>query len=137
MPEQPLAILSDRAKVERIFQNIFNNAVKFTTDGDIKVKANPSADGLGVEFEVADTGVGIEKSKMALIFEPFQQIDKSAQRSCSGLGLGLTVARRMAHLIGGTVEISSEAGVGTRVTMRFPSQQSRTTTVLAEERRYG
>jgi len=137
MPEQPLAILSDRAKVERIFQNIFNNAVKFTTDGDIKVKANPSTDGLGVEFEVADTGVGIEKSKMALIFEPFQQIDKSAQRSCSGLGLGLTVARRMAHLIGGTVEISSEAGVGTRVTMRFPSQHSRTTTVLAEERRYG
>ena len=137
MPDQRLAILSDRAKVERIFQNIFNNAVKFTADGDIRVKAAPSADGMGVEFEVADTGVGIEKNKMALIFEPFQQIDKSEQRSCSGLGLGLTVARRMAQLIGGTVEISSEAGVGTCVTMRFPSQQSRNTTLVAEERRYG
>lgn len=137
MPDDRLTILSDRAKVERVFQNIFNNAVKFTADGDIKVKANPSADGLGIEFEVADTGVGIDKSKMALIFEPFQQIDKSTQRSCSGLGLGLTVARRMAQLIGGTVEINSEAGVGTSVTMRFPSQQSRNTTVVAEERRYG
>lgn len=137
MPDDRLTILSDRAKVERIFQNIFNNAVKFTADGDIKVKANPSADRLGVEFEVADTGVGIDKSKMALIFEPFQQIDKSPQRSCSGLGLGLTVARRMAQLIGGTVEINSEAGVGTSVTMRFPSQQSRSTPVVAEERRYG
>jgi signal transduction histidine kinase len=92
---------------------------------------------MGVEFEVTDTGIGIDKSKMALIFEPFQQIEKTTQRSCSGLGLGLTVARRMAQLIGGTVEISSEAGVGTRVTMRFPSQQSRTTTVMTEERRYG
>ena len=137
VPDGRLSILSDRAKVERIFQNIFNNAVKFTMDGEIRVKASPSGDGLGVEFEVADTGVGIEKSKMALIFEPFQQIDKSAQRSCSGLGLGLTVARRMAQLIGGTVEISSEAGVGTRVTMRFPSQQSRNATLVAEERRYG
>jgi len=137
MPEQSLTILSDRAKVERIFQNIFNNAVKFTSNGDISVKASPSADGMGVEFEVDDTGVGIDKSKMALIFEPFQQIDKATQRSCSGLGLGLTVARRMAQLIGGTVEISSEPGVGTRVTMRFPSQQSRTATVMAEERRYG
>lgn len=137
MPDDRLPILSDRTKVERIFQNIFNNAVKFTSDGEIRVKAGPSGDGMGVEFEVADTGVGIEKSKMALIFEPFQQIDKSAQRSCSGLGLGLTVARRMAQLIGGTVEISSEAGVGTCVKMRFPSQQSRDTTVVAQERRYG
>ena len=137
LPDRRLNIFSDRAKVERIFQNIFNNAVKFTADGEIRVKASPSADGMGVEFEVADTGVGIEKNKMTAIFEPFQQVDKSAQRSCSGLGLGLTVARRMAQLIGGTVQISSEAGIGTSVSMRFPSQQSRKTTVVAEERRYG
>jgi signal transduction histidine kinase len=137
VPQCRLSILSDRAKVERIFQNIFNNAVKFTSEGEIKVKARRSADGMGVEFEVADTGVGIEKNKMALIFEPFQQIDKSNQRACSGLGLGLTVARRMAQLIGGTVEISSEPGAGTTVSMRFPSQGTPTATVLAEERRYG
>ena len=137
IPDHRLSILSDRAKVERIFQNIFNNAVKFTSEGQIKVKARPTADCLGVEFEVSDTGVGIEKSKMALMFEPFQQIDKSTQRACSGLGLGLTVARRMAQLIGGTVEISSEPGVGTCVAMRFPSQASPNTTVAAQERRYG
>jgi two-component system, sensor histidine kinase and response regulator len=137
IPDQRLSILSDRAKVERIFQNVFNNAVKFTSEGEIKVKARPSADGLGVEFEISDTGIGIEKNKMSLMFEPFQQIDKSTQRSCSGLGLGLTVARRMAQLIGGTVEISSEPGVGTCVAMRFPSQVSSNTTVAAQERRYG
>src|SRR5215470_5965639 len=137
MPDYRLSILSDRAKVERVFQNIFNNAVKFTSEGEIRVKARLSADRMGVDFEVADTGVGIEKNNVALVFEPFQQVNKSSQRSCSGLGLGLTVARRMAQLIGGTVEINSEAGVGTSVTMRFPSQQSRSTPVVAEERRYG
>ena len=137
MPDCRLSIFSDRAKVERIFQNIFNNAVKYTSEGEIKVKARPSADRMGVELEVADTGVGIEKNNMALIFEPFQQVDKSAQRSCSGLGLGLTVARRMAQLIGGTVELSSEPGLGTCVALRFPSQESPNTTVVAETRRYG
>ncbi|HTN70113.1 MAG TPA: response regulator [Methylomirabilota bacterium] len=137
MPDTRLSIFSDRAKVERIFQNIFNNAVKFTSEGEIKVKARPSADHMGVEFEVADTGAGIEKNKMALIFEPFQQVDKSAERSCSGLGLGLTVARRMAQLVGGTVDLTSEPGVGTCVAMRFPSQARQNTVLMAETRRYG
>src|SRR5215471_5016619 len=84
MPDDRLTILSDRAKVERIFQNVLNNAIKFTSQGEIRIKAHPASDGLGVEFEVADTGVGIDKSKMALIFEPFQQIDTSSHRSFSG-----------------------------------------------------
>src|SRR5205809_4139879 len=59
LPDERLSILSDRAKVERIFQNILNNAVKFTTEGEIRIKARPTADQLGVEFEISDTGVGI------------------------------------------------------------------------------
>ena len=137
LPDERLAILSDRAKVERIFQNILNNAVKFTTEGEIKVKAQPTADHLGVEFEVSDTGVGIEKSKMAMIFEPFQQAAKFADRACSGLGLGLTVARRMAQLIGGTVQITSAPGAGTSVNMRFPSQATPVIAPVTEQRRYG
>ncbi|HEY7163384.1 MAG TPA: response regulator [Candidatus Binatia bacterium] len=137
VPDERLSILSDRAKVERIFQNILNNAVKFTTEGEIKVKARHSSDQLGVEFEVSDTGVGIEKSKMAMIFEPFQQADKFADRSCSGLGLGLTVARRMAQLIGGTVQITSTPGAGTSVTMRFPSHVAPAMATVGEQRRYG
>jgi signal transduction histidine kinase len=117
----PVWIVSDRAKIERIFQNVFSNAVKFTADGEIQVKVQAPAGRNAVEVEVRDTGLGIEQSKLGAIFEPFHQIDGSINRSFSGLGLGLTVARRMAELIGGTIEISSQPGVGTRVLMRFPS----------------
>jgi signal transduction histidine kinase len=132
-----MSIISDRSKVERIFQNVFNNAIKFTSQGEIKVKAYPTVDHASLEFEVTDTGIGIEKNKIDSIFEPFQQIDTSTHRSFSGLGLGLTVARRMAELIGGMLEISSEAGKGTRVLMKFPSQASGTASLLTEQRKYG
>jgi signal transduction histidine kinase len=82
---------------------------------------------------VRDTGLGIEQNKLSAIFEPFQQVDTSVHRSFSGLGLGLTVARRMADLIGGTIEMNSQPGVGTRVLMRFPS----TDAAAVGERNYG
>jgi signal transduction histidine kinase len=137
MADTGMSIISDRSKVDRIFQNVFNNAIKFTSQGEIRVKAQPTADHSSIEFEVTDTGIGIEKNKMDSIFEPFQQVDTSSHRSFSGLGLGLTVARRMAELIGGILEISSEAGKGTRVLMKFPSQASVAAPLLTEQRRYG
>jgi signal transduction histidine kinase len=129
-------LVSDRSKVERIFQNVFNNAVKFTSQGEITVKVCPTADSNGVQFAVADTGVGIEKNKLDSIFEPFQQADNSVHRPFSGLGLGLTVARRMAEMIGGKLEITSEPNVGTRVIMKFPSQIA-SATALPQQRNYG
>lgn len=135
--DQDLALVSDRAKVERVFQNVFNNAVKFTSQGEINVKVRPSADKSGVEFEIVDTGVGIEESKIDSIFEPFHQADNSVQRAYSGLGLGLTVARRMAELIGGKLSVSSTPGVGTRVTMSFPSQANGSSPAALEQRKYG
>lgn len=137
MADTGMSIVSDRSKVERIFQNVFNNAIKFTSQGEIKVKAHPTADHASLEFEVTDTGIGIERNKMDSIFEPFQQVDTSTHRSFSGLGLGLTVARRMAELIGGMLEISSEAGKGTRVLMKFPSQATAAAPLLTEQRKYG
>jgi signal transduction histidine kinase len=130
-----LSIVSDRAKIERIFQNIFNNAVKFTSEGEIQVKVHAAADRNDIEVEVRDTGLGIEQNKLESIFEPFHQIDSSFQRSFSGLGLGLTVARRMAQLIGATIEINSEPRVGTQVLMRFPAAAA--SGVAGEQRRYG
>lgn len=130
-------LVSDRAKVERVFQNVFNNAVKFTNEGEIVVKVQPSAQNDGVEFEVTDTGVGIEQSKIDSIFEPFHQADNSMQRSFSGLGIGLTVARRMAELVGGKLTVTSQPGVGTRVTMKFPSQAVATAPLAATQRNYG
>lgn len=137
LPTHAIPFLSDRAKVERIFQNVFNNAIKFTPQGEISIKAQTSTDHAGVEFEVSDTGIGIEQNKIDSIFEPFHQADASIHRSFSGLGLGLTVARRMAEILGGKLEITSKPNVGTRVVMRFPSQVSAAAPVAVEQRRYG
>jgi signal transduction histidine kinase len=137
LPDSDISIISDRAKVERIFQNVFNNAVKFTSEGEVTVRAQLTVDRKSVEFEITDTGTGIEESKIDSIFEPFHQADNSTQRAYSGLGLGLTVARRMAELIGGKLEVSSQPNVGTRVTMIFPSQPNAATQIGAEQRKYG
>ncbi len=137
LPDTGLSIVSDRTKVERIFQNIFNNAVKFTARGGIRVKARMVSDRGRIELEVSDTGVGIEKSKMDSIFEPFQQGDNLAERPHTGLGIGLTVARRMADLIGASLELSSEPGVGTTVLMNVPSHASAAAPLIAEQRKYG
>ncbi|HVO92149.1 MAG TPA: ATP-binding protein, partial [Terriglobales bacterium] len=137
LAEGELSVVSDRAKIERIFQNIFNNAVKFTVQGDITVKAQRSADRNSVEFEISDTGTGIEESKIDSIFEPFHQADNSIQRAFSGLGLGLTVARRMTELIGGKLEVSSKPNVGTRVTMTFPTHASMAAPFAVDQRKYG
>jgi signal transduction histidine kinase len=131
-----VAIVSDRSKVERVFQNVFNNAVKFTSQGSVTVRVQPSSDRRSVVFEVADTGTGIEENKIDTIFEPFHQADNSSVRSFSGLGLGLTVARRMAEIIGGKLEITSTPNVGTRVLMSFPAQATTAAPGTIEQRKY-
>ena len=131
-----VAIVSDRSKVERVFQNVFNNAVKFTSQGSVTVRVQPSSDRRNVMLEVADTGTGIEENKIDTIFEPFHQADNSTVRTFSGLGLGLTVARRMAEIIGGKLEISSTPNVGTRVLMSFPAQAATAAPAALDQRKY-
>ncbi len=131
-----LSMVNDRAKVERVFQNIFNNSVKFTAAGEITINVTASADRACMDFEIIDTGVGIEQDKIATIFEPFHQADNSSRRAFSGLGIGLTVARRMADLIGGKLSITSNPNVGTRVLMSFPSQAALAAPLAAQQRKY-
>ncbi|HWP23353.1 MAG TPA: response regulator [Candidatus Binatia bacterium] len=138
MAEASLPIVSDRAKIERVLQNVFNNAVKFTSEGEIVVRAQLGADRNGVDFEIIDTGIGIDENKIDSIFEPFHQADSSSQRAYSGLGLGLTVARRMAEIIGGKLEVTSKPGVGTRVKMSFPSRPvAEAAPLVSAQRNYG
>jgi signal transduction histidine kinase len=124
VPDHPLVIASDRMKIERAFQNIFNNAVKFTTEGSVQVSARRSGDGNGVDIEVADTGVGIEKTKLTAVLEPFQQVEGAVERACDGLGLGLTVAYRITRMLGGALYIQSQPGAGTTVKLKIPSRGS-------------
>lgn len=142
LPDGDMSLVSDRAKIERVFQNVFNNAVKFTSAGEIVVKGQSSPQRDSIEIEISDTGVGIEQSMIDSIFEPFHQADNSIQRSFSGLGIGLTVARRMAELLGGKLAVTSQVGVGTRVSMSFPSQVMvaatlKSTRLASEQRKYG
>ncbi|HWP57278.1 MAG TPA: ATP-binding protein [Candidatus Acidoferrales bacterium] len=118
-PDQ-LRVVSDRAKVERIFQNLLNNAAKFTSQGEITVKVQPASDQRTVCLEVIDTGVGIERDQIETMFEAFKQMDSSAKREFSGLGLGLTVARRLTDLLGGNLSIQSQPGQGTHVFLTLP-----------------
>lgn len=135
--EGDMSVVSDRGKIERIFHNVFNNAVKFTDRGEISVKANRSPARDAIEVEITDTGPGIEPNKVDTIFEPFHQADNSIQRAYSGLGLGLTVSRRMADLIGGRLDVRSKVNVGTKVTMSFPCHAIAAQPMASEQRKYG
>jgi signal transduction histidine kinase len=137
VPDTEVIIASDRLKVERIFQNVFNNAVKFTNQGSISVTVRASADGAGVELEVADTGVGIDTSQLTAILEPFQQVEGAVERACDGLGLGLTVAHRITQMLGGTLYIESELGSGTTVKLNLPSRNKQGKADQPRARLYG
>jgi signal transduction histidine kinase len=120
LPSEEIRMVSDRSKVERIFKNLLNNAVKFTPHGQITIKVGRSADESNVDFEIIDSGIGMDQEQIETMFEPFQQMDTSSKREFSGLGLGLTVARRLTEFLGGNLRVQSQPGVGTRVVVSLP-----------------
>ena len=115
-----LRIVSDLSKVTRIFQSLLHNAIKFTPAGEVTVKVKRSINRRVVEFEIADTGIGIPRDQIESMFQPFRQLDGSPRREFSGLGLGLTVARRLTDFLGGGVEIRSQPDLGTHVVLSIP-----------------
>lgn len=119
LPSEEIRLISDPSKISRIFQNLFQNAIKFTQRGQITVKVERSVYEGNIDIEIIDTGVGIPQDKMKNIFQPFQQLD-NPNREVSGLGLGLTVASQLADYLGGSLQISSQRGVGTQALVRIP-----------------
>lgn len=119
-PAEGIRIHTDSSKVARIYQNLFHNAVKFTSGGNITVNVRRSARQRMIELEIVDTGIGIPRDQLEAVFQPFRQVDGSLGRQYAGLGLGLTVARRLTDFLGGTLEIKSQEGVGTHVTLSLP-----------------
>ena len=108
----------DEEKLRQIVINLLSNAAKFTATGSIRVRA-AAAGGL-VEIAVVDTGIGIPADKIGLIFEEFQQADASSTRIYGGTGLGLTIARRLARLMGGDIRAESAPGSGSTFTLTLP-----------------
>lgn len=119
-PSAGVRIASDPAKVGRIFQNLLHNAIKFTARGQVAVKVHRSVNRGVVDLEIIDTGIGIPRDQIESMFQPFEQMDGSIRREYSGMGLGLTVARRLTDFLGGTLDIRSQANIGTHVLLSIP-----------------
>jgi signal transduction histidine kinase len=132
VPER-LRIVSDRVKVERILRNLLNNAAKFTAEGQVTIKLRESSDRRAIRLEIVDTGIGIERDQIEIMFEAFKQRDSSVRREFSGLGLGLTVARKLADLLGGKLDIQSQQGVGTHVFLTLPNELESTRNYVLQQ----
>jgi signal transduction histidine kinase/CheY-like chemotaxis protein len=113
-------ITTDEAKVSQIVRNFISNALKFTEKGEVRVSARLTPDAAAVAIAVIDTGIGIARADQDAIFEEFAQLEHQMQRRVKGTGLGLPLARRLAHLLGGRITVESELGVGSTFTLVLP-----------------
>jgi len=114
-------ILADSRKLKQILANLVSNAVKFTPPrGEVLVRASYS-DSHGYAIDVRDTGIGMAKDDIPKALSPFQQIDSDLNRKFEGTGLGLPLTKALVALHGGTLDIESEPGEGTTVTVRLPA----------------
>ncbi|MBP1993994.1 ATP-binding protein [Paenibacillus eucommiae] len=128
----PEVMKTDGRRLQQILKNLLSNAFKFTEQGKVTLKidkADPSSlskqldwqsGGLVVSFSVTDTGIGIPEDKQSLIFEAFQQVDGTTNRTYGGTGLGLSICREFAKLMGGYIDIESEENKGSTFTLYVP-----------------
>ena len=131
-PKLPTSMETDAQRLNQILKNLLSNAFKFTEKGDVKLRIyeahkNWKQDHPGlvnaqkvVAFEIKDTGIGISKDKQNIIFEAFQQAEGSTSRKYGGTGLGLSISRGLADLLGGSIELISEIGMGSTFTLFLP-----------------
>jgi len=111
-------IFSDQDKLRQIVLNLLSNAAKFTEQGRIDLAAKREED--EVSISISDSGIGIPAEQLPSIFEEFTQVDASTTRRHAGTGLGLAISRRLARLLGGSIDVESEVGVGSRFTVTVP-----------------
>jgi len=105
-------VRTDQMRLSQILRNFISNALKYTNEGEVRVWAVAEADGREVRFCVSDTGVGIPPEHHPYLFEEFWQQEEDIARRLKGTGLGLPLAKRLAELLGGRVEVESEVGKG-------------------------
>lgn len=112
-------LYTDRVKLKIVLNNLLDNALKFTDQGRVTVEAQPR-DG-GVEFSVADTGIGISPEIQGVMFDRLRQGDSTMTRRYGGIGLGLYIVKQLLELLGGTVTVESEVGMGATFRVRIPA----------------
>ncbi|MDQ3521265.1 MAG: ATP-binding protein, partial [Gemmatimonadota bacterium] len=118
--QAPDEIFTDAGKLRQILVNLLGNAVKFTDRGEVALRVQ--ADGDQVVFTVRDTGIGIPPEAQRKVFDPFWQVEQGYTRQAGGTGLGLSVTRQLAQLLGGNVAVESTPGQGSTFTVRLPAR---------------
>ncbi len=116
--------LTDVGMIKVILDNLVNNALKFTEEGEIKIisdiifkENNPM-----LILQVIDTGVGMKKKDLPLIFKEFKQLSEGFTKDFQGSGLGLSITKKFVTLLGGTISVESEPGKGSTFTINFPTE---------------
>ncbi len=117
-PTLPECIYADPIRLQQIINNLLSNAAKFTDEGSITLRSN--VDNGNVHIAVVDTGTGIPKEKLEVIFDRFRQADQTSTRRAGGTGLGLDITRRLVHMHGGQIQVDSEVGKGSVFSFVLP-----------------
>ncbi len=114
------AILNDEGKLAQILRNLVSNALKFTDSGEVKVTVSIATNTRDAIFAVTDTGIGIPQEHQESIFQEFTQVHNPLQNRVKGTGLGLPLSKKLAELLGGTLTLQSEVGVGSTFFLTIP-----------------
>ncbi len=122
-PDQVPPIYTDDKKLAQILRNFISNALKFTPQGEVRVSAR-IIEGQMIEFAVTDTGIGIAADHLPALFSDFVQLDTRIHKRLRGTGLGLSLAKKFAGLLGGRVAVQSELGKGSRFSVLIPARYS-------------
>jgi PAS domain S-box-containing protein len=116
----PATIDTDVVRLRQVLVNLVGNAIKFTEKGRVRIALRYELEPRpALVYEVEDTGIGIRQEELELLFRPFSQADSSMSRRFGGTGLGLTISRRLANLLGGDIEVDSRVGSGSRFRVRL------------------
>ena len=133
--EVPVRLEGDPTRIRQILTNLMGNALKFTAEGEVQLSVR-AFDGnerqVSLEFEVRDTGIGIDEAGLATLFDAFTQVDASTTREYGGTGLGLAICRGLAEAMGGSIDVKSEIGVGTRFIVSLTFTRSVAASMAAE-----
>ena len=144
--ELPESLKTDEQRLQQVLKNLLSNAFKFTEQGKVILQVKRADKAMKFEsdvlneaedvlaFSVIDTGIGIPKNKQKLIFEAFQQADGTTSRKYGGTGLGLTISREIARLLGGEIHVESTPGKGSEFTFYLPQTYSGSPAELRENR---
>jgi len=121
LPGEPIELFADPTRIEQVLMNLLNNSIKYTDSGG-RIRVRAARDGDQAVLEVSDNGIGIDSAILPRIFDLFVQAERRLDRSVGGVGIGLTLVRRIVELHGGTVVASSSGpGMGSRFVVRLPA----------------